>query len=164
MGEQPYLIETLQLSFDPSELPFRNAQLYACAGIILVYSITSRQLFTNIQSFFDGVRHARGDSHCPIILIGNKSDLTSERAVQTVEGEKLAAKLQLERFFETSAKTGQNVQEAFFDVVAQIGMKGLASKSPAVTQNAAEDEEVRSQGLNGQGIFGCIKQALCLNG
>jgi GTPase SAR1 family protein len=164
MGEQPYLIETLQLSFDPLELPFRDAQLYACAGIILVYSITSRQSFTNIQSFFDGVRHARGDSHCPIVLIGNKSDLTSERVVQTVEGEKLAAKLHLGHFFETSAKTGQNVEEAFFDVVAQIGMKDQPSKSSAVTRNAAEEEEVCSQGLKGQGIFGCIKHALCLNG
>jgi GTPase KRas len=157
------VIETLQLSFDPSELPFRNAMIYACAGIILVYSVTSRQSFENIQSFFDGVRHARGDIHCPIILIGNKSDLTSERVVQTVEGEKLAAKLQLDRFFETSAKTGQNVQKAFLDVVAQIGMKDLASKSSGVTQNPVEDEEVRSQGLKGQGIFGYIKQALCLN-
>jgi GTPase KRas protein len=115
------LIETLQLSSDPLELPFRDSQLYACTGIILVYSITSRQSFTNIQSFFGVVRHARSDSYCPMVLIGNKNDLTSERVVHTVEGEKLAAKLHVGRFFETSAKTGRNIEDAFFDVVAQIG-------------------------------------------
>ena len=120
-----------------------NSWLYACTGIILVYSITSRQSFTNIQSFFDGVRHSRGDSYCPIVLIGNKSDLTSERVVQIVEGEKLAAELHLGHFFETSAKTGQNVEEAFFDIVTQIAMKDQVSKIQAVTQNAAEDKEAR---------------------
>jgi GTPase KRas protein len=158
VGKQPYLIETLQLSSDPLELPFRDAQLYACRGIILVYSITSRQSFTNIESFFDNVRRARRDSHCPMVLIGNKNDRASERVVQTVEGEKLAAKLHVGRFFETSAKTGQNVEDAFSDVVAQIGMKDQASESPSVTQNAAEDKEVRSQG-----VFAWIKHALCFN-
>jgi GTPase KRas protein len=121
VGEQRYSIETLQLSSDPLELPFRDSQLYACTGVILVYSITSRQSFTNLQSFFDDVQHARSDSHCPMVLIGNKNDRASERVVQTVEGEKQAAKLHVGRFFETSAKTGQSVEDAFFDVVAQIG-------------------------------------------
>lgn len=41
--------------------------------------------------------------------------------VQRVEGEKPAAKLHVGRFFDTSAKTGQNMEDAFFDVAAQIG-------------------------------------------
>ena len=55
----------------------------------------------------------------PMILLGNKKDLKAERAVQTAEGEKLAKELNIE-YYETSAKSGTNVDKAFNSIVKHI--------------------------------------------
>jgi GTPase SAR1 family protein len=53
--------------------------------------------------------------------VGNKTDLKAEREVATSEGENLARELGLEESFcEVSAKTGENIDEVFFNVVHKI--------------------------------------------
>ena len=52
------------------------------------------------------------------VLIGNKSDLESERIVSEEEGEQLAKLLEC-KYYETSAKTGQNINQAM-DEMAKI--------------------------------------------
>ena len=47
-----------------------------------------------------------------ILLVGNKCDLKMEREVSTAEGKEFADKHNL-IFFECSAKTSENVQQAF---------------------------------------------------
>ena len=54
------------------------------------------------------------------ILIGNKSDVEeSQRAVSRAEGEKLASDYNM-KFFETSAKKGINVADAFECIARQV--------------------------------------------
>ena len=52
------------------------------------------------------------------MLIGNKADLEEEREVSKEEGEQLAQMLEC-KYYETSAKTGQNVNEAL-DEIAKV--------------------------------------------
>ena len=49
------------------------------------------------------------------MLIGNKADLEDEREVSKEEGEQLAQMLEC-KYYETSAKTGQNVNEALDEI------------------------------------------------
>jgi GTPase SAR1 family protein len=48
----------------------------------------------------------------PLVLVGNKSDMTSKRIVEATEAMAFAEKSGI-KYFETSAKTGQNIDPAF---------------------------------------------------
>ncbi|KAG9014321.1 GTP-binding protein [Tulasnella sp. JGI-2019a] len=76
-------------------------------SIWLVYDITDRSSFTNIQGWFHMANH-KGDGVI-IRLIGNKSDRWDKRVVSMHEGRTLASSLGA-WFYETSAKTNEGVQ------------------------------------------------------
>ena len=57
-----------------------------------------------------------------MILIGNKSDLEEQREVTYDEGMEFAEKNEI-KFFETSAKTEQNIEEIFSESADEIAKK-----------------------------------------
>lgn len=52
-------------------------------GFLLVYSITSRQSFEEIFTFQQQILRVKDRDYFPIIVVGNKCDLESEREVTT---------------------------------------------------------------------------------
>jgi len=79
---------------------------------LLVYDVTSRPSFEHARTWLADVR-AHADPHLTCILVGNKTDLESERRqVLTEEGEQWAQDEGL-LFVEASAKSGANVDAAF---------------------------------------------------
>lgn len=85
---------------------YRNAQ-----GILLVYDITDRSSFFNIRSWMEQIQ-ANADVEVNVVLVGNKLDLESKRAVLTTEGMELAREYGIP-FWETSAYMNINVDDAF---------------------------------------------------
>lgn len=55
-------------------------------GFLLVYSITSRQSFEEIVTFQQQILRVKDKDYFPIIVVGNKCDLESERQVSTEGG------------------------------------------------------------------------------
>ena len=78
---------------------------------LLVYDITRRQTFDNLIRWLEDMRE-NAYSKMVILLVGNKSDLKMEREVSYEDGQAFATKHNL-LFFETSAKTAANVEQAF---------------------------------------------------
>ncbi|KAJ8648273.1 hypothetical protein MRB53_001296 [Persea americana] len=95
-----------------------SAYYRGAVGALLVYDITKRQTFDNIERWLRELRdHA--DSNIVIMLAGNKSDLKHLRAVQEEDAKFLAEKEGLS-FLETSALEALNVEKAFQTVLTQI--------------------------------------------
>ena len=55
------------------------------------------------------------NTNVQIILVGNKSDLAKKRQVTVEEADAVAKRYNIQ-YFETSAKTGSNVDESFYNV------------------------------------------------
>ena len=90
-----------------------------CAFI--VYDITNRKSFSNIKSWLEDIQ-----KQCPktvfLVLVGNKIDLQDERQVSYDEGASFAQENNM-MFFETSAKTGENIEDVFVKSAEEINQK-----------------------------------------
>ncbi|KAK6779500.1 hypothetical protein RDI58_021684 [Solanum bulbocastanum] len=94
---------------------YRGAQ-----GIILVYDVTRRETFTNLSDVWaKEVELYSNNQDCVKMLVGNKVDRESERAVTREEGIALAKELG-GLFLECSAKTRENVQNCFEELALKI--------------------------------------------
>ena len=91
----------------------------ACA--LIVYDISSKETFDNVSSWIEDCSKNASNT-INMVLIGNKSDLKDKREVNYEEGHELAEKFGI-KFYETSAKTGENIQEIFADSVNDIATK-----------------------------------------
>ena len=80
--------------------------------VFLTYDITRDETFENLRSWLKEIKqHAAEDVR--IYLIGNKSELESAREVNFDRAVEFARQNGIHKCFETSAKTGQNVEEVF---------------------------------------------------
>jgi len=98
------------------------------AAALVVYDITDHDSFSGAKTWIEELQR-QGSADIVIGLAGNKMDLESKRAIDTEEARKYAEANHC-IFFETSAKTGENVN-AIFHAIAQ--------KLPKTLQHPASD-------------------------
>ncbi|EFC49984.1 rab family small GTPase [Naegleria gruberi] len=96
----------------------------ACA--FLVYDITRRSTFQSVQTWLtDALSNSSNHSQLVVVLVGNKSDLKSQRQVSYKEGLEFAEKNNIHIFMETSAKTAENIHKSFYESAEIIYRKVL---------------------------------------
>jgi Ras-related protein Rab-1A len=97
-------------------------------GIIVVYDITDQDSFNDVKQWLQEIdRYACENVNK--LLVGNKCDMTSKRAVETNVAQDYADQLGIP-FLETSAKSSTNVEQAFIKMATEIKNRmGLLQQS-----------------------------------
>lgn len=98
-------------------------------GFLLVYSVTSKISFEEIEILYQKIRRTKGEE-VPIVIVGNKCDLDDQRTISTTEGHALGRRLVC-AFYETSAKLNVNIDVCYFQLVRQ--MRKLRGSRAVVT-------------------------------
>ena len=88
---------------------------------LVVYDVTNKESFDNVKEWINDCK-SQSPKTILMVLVGNKTDLDSDRAVSFEEGEEFAKANGLQ-FFETSAKTGSNIDNVFVESAKIIAEK-----------------------------------------
>ncbi|KAK8805658.1 hypothetical protein WA158_002314 [Blastocystis sp. Blastoise] len=85
---------------------------------LIVYDITSQDSFNKAKKWYTELKE-QNNTNSMVILLGNRSDLEQHRKVATSMGRNFAALNNL-YFYETSAKTGDNIDEVVHFIITTL--------------------------------------------
>jgi len=117
------------------------------AGALLVYDITRRITYNHLTSWLTDARNLT-NPNTVIMLIGNKKDLEAQRDVTYEEAAQFAKENGL-IFVESSAKTGENVEEAFLKT-AKLIFQSVQDGNAVDFENPVNIEDTLAQPTPGE--------------
>ena len=100
-------------------------------GVILVFSVTDEKSYDNLTRWLNQLLEIKP---CPYLIAANKVDLEDDRVILEEQIEEATRKFQT-YCVETSAQTGQNVEEAFnllINAVVQLKLQKLKKEGKVI--------------------------------
>uniref|UniRef100_A0A8C3NV72 small monomeric GTPase n=1 Tax=Cyanoderma ruficeps TaxID=181631 RepID=A0A8C3NV72_9PASS len=100
------------------ETAMRDQYMRTGEGFLCVFAINNSKSFADINLYREQIKRVKDSDDVPMVLVGNKCDLPT-RTVDTKQAQELAKSYGIP-FIETSAKTRQGVEDAFYTLVREI--------------------------------------------
>ena len=88
------------------------------SGAFIIGDVTRKSTFEQIQKFWAPDLKKHASENCPIVLVANKCDLDPD--VEDSDIDACAKAINAIAYIKTSAKTGQNVTDAFTELTKSI--------------------------------------------
>ena len=132
---------------------YRNSSL-----ALILYAINNSDTFKHAETWLHDLK-SQANPNVRVFLVGNKSDLEDERVVTKEEGERFKEEKKLDRFIETSAKTGENAQGVLLEAAKLLYKDYLKAKknfaNEGETDNQKGDRLERKKPKNNNGGKKC---------
>ena len=130
--------------------------------IFVVFSLETLDSLDKVNQWIEEIKENNNEDSI-LVLVGNKSDLTPKRRIEREEIEQYCKNNGIEDYFETSAKSGENVHEVFKTGVNKLFIKFAL---PIINDNQeirnGEKESLFSKKFFNQNTLGCYKSC-CYN-
>ncbi|KAL5506087.1 hypothetical protein EMCRGX_G007658 [Ephydatia muelleri] len=133
VDEESCVLDILDTAGQEEYSAMRPQYMRTGQGFLCVFSVDSQKSFEEIDALRQQVLRAKDSDSVPMILVANKIDLPRRKVQTNVAA--AYAKCHNMLYAETSAKTKQGVQEAFYSLVQQI------RKQPEVRTNNARPKK-----------------------
>lgn len=108
----------------------RDNYLRSGEGFLCLFSITEQESLNSAQELREQILRVKNDDNIPFILVGNKADLNERRVVSFEAATEYATNWKVP-YIETSAKTGKNVETAFYELLREIKRRRDAQENAA---------------------------------
>jgi len=115
-------------------------------GIILAYDVTSRHSFNNVRKWLRYVEQY-AEQNVRLSIVANKIDLCDEREVSSEEAERIAEEFNVP-WFETSAFTGEHIEDAFNVMAKQIYVDVIQQARDQQQQEQQEHDSTRMTSIS----------------
>ncbi|MFW9993788.1 MAG: Rab family GTPase [Candidatus Odinarchaeota archaeon] len=123
IGGENIKFQIWDLAGQPRFQTVRSVYYSGAKGALLLFDITRRSSFENLNSWVDEIWKHNGSGVIPIVVLGNKYDLRDDfaKCIEESEAREFCSELSEQtkekgfeiKFLNTSAKTGLNVEESF---------------------------------------------------
>nr|6WGH_A Chain A, GTPase NRas [Homo sapiens]6WGH_B Chain B, GTPase NRas [Homo sapiens] len=114
-GQEEYILDT---AGQEEYSAMRDQYMRTGEGFLCVFAINNSKSFADINLYREQIKRVKDSDDVPMVLVGNKCDLPT-RTVDTKQAHELAKSYGIP-FIETSAKTRQGVEDAFYTLVREI--------------------------------------------
>ncbi|KAG8438059.1 hypothetical protein GDO86_008662 [Hymenochirus boettgeri] len=122
------LLDILDTAGQEEYSAMREYYMRTGEGFLCVYAINNTKSFEDIHQYREQIKRVKDSDDVPMVLVGNKCDLPV-RTVETRQAQDLSRSFGIP-YIETSAKTRQGIEDAFYTLVREIRKRKLRRLNP----------------------------------
>ena len=119
LDNKNYLVEILDTAGEDDYQKMMDMWITFGEGFLLVFAINDKESFELLEKKRERIIKGKHGENIPMLLVGNKQDLSNKREVPYDDAKALATKWGID-YIETSAKTKFNCKEAFETLTRKI--------------------------------------------
>lgn len=131
-NQRSFKLKVCDIAGQESYAQIRKNFMLQSDAAILVFDLTDRLSFTKVTDWVKEYCNASKSSKSPILIIGNKLDLSNHRMITLRDVQSLLKLIRdnphvegrIIGYAETSAKTGENVKSSFKNLTSIISSAG----------------------------------------
>lgn len=112
------LLDILDTAGQEEYSAMRDQYMRTGEGFLCVFAVNSTKSFEDINQYREQIKRVKDADEVPMVLVGNKVDLQT-RTVESKQAKQVADSYNIP-YVETSAKTRQGVDDAFYTLVREI--------------------------------------------